>query len=62
MSEDVIIAYQLNDEPLQEQLRLVVPGRFGYKWISHLTMIELVNYDFKGKWESRGYSDEGLIP
>jgi DMSO/TMAO reductase YedYZ molybdopterin-dependent catalytic subunit len=62
MSKDIIVAYQRNGEPLQEGLRLVVPGRFGYKWISEMTRIELVNYDFKGYWESRGYSDEALIP
>jgi DMSO/TMAO reductase YedYZ molybdopterin-dependent catalytic subunit len=62
MSNDILVAYQLNGKPISEQLRLVVPGRFGYKWISHLTAIELVDYDFKGKWEGMGYSDEGLIP
>jgi len=62
MSGDIIVAYQRNGESLQEGLRLVVPGRFGYKWISEITRIELVNYDFKGFWESRGYSDEALIP
>ncbi len=62
MSQDIIVAYQLNGEPLKERLRLVAPGRFGYKWISSLTVIELVNYDFKGMWESKGYSDEGWMP
>jgi DMSO/TMAO reductase YedYZ molybdopterin-dependent catalytic subunit len=62
MSEDVIIACELNGKPLQEGLRLVVPGRWGYKWISHLATIELVDYDFKGTWENRGYSDQGIIP
>jgi DMSO/TMAO reductase YedYZ molybdopterin-dependent catalytic subunit len=61
MNENIIIAYELNGKPLAEGLRLVVPSRWGYKWISHLTTIELVNYDFKGKWESRGYPDEGRV-
>jgi hypothetical protein len=38
-----------------------VPGRWGYKWISQLTEIALVNYDFLGRWESAGYSDEADI-
>jgi hypothetical protein len=42
-------------------LRLVVPGRWGYKWIHHLNKIELVNYDFLGKFESQGYSDSAEI-
>jgi DMSO/TMAO reductase YedYZ molybdopterin-dependent catalytic subunit len=61
MNKNIIIAYELNGEPLAEGLRLVVPGRWGYKWISHLTTIELVNFDFKGTWESRGYPDHGII-
>jgi DMSO/TMAO reductase YedYZ molybdopterin-dependent catalytic subunit len=62
MNENIIIAYELNGKPLAEGLRLVVPGRWGYKWISHMTAIELVDYDFKGKWENQGYSDDGKIP
>jgi DMSO/TMAO reductase YedYZ molybdopterin-dependent catalytic subunit len=62
MREDIIIAYELNGQPLPEKLRLAVPGKWGYKWVSHLAHIELVNYDFKGTWESRGYSDEANIP
>jgi hypothetical protein len=60
MSKVIIVAYQNNGVPITEGLRLVVPGTFGYKWISKLARIELVNYDFKGKWESAGYSDDGL--
>jgi DMSO/TMAO reductase YedYZ molybdopterin-dependent catalytic subunit len=59
--EDVILAYQQNGEPLPEKLRLVVPGKSGYKWISTPDHIELVDYDFKGSWESRGYSDEAEV-
>jgi DMSO/TMAO reductase YedYZ molybdopterin-dependent catalytic subunit len=62
MRDEIIIAYARNGEPLPETLRLVVPGKWGYKWISELTHIELVNYDFKGTWESRGYTDEADIP
>jgi len=62
MRPDVIVAYELNGQPLPEKLRLVVPGKWGYKWISSLSKIELVNFDFKGMWESRGYSDEANIP
>jgi DMSO/TMAO reductase YedYZ molybdopterin-dependent catalytic subunit len=61
MREDVILAYEKDDVPLSEKLRLVVPGKWGYKWISQVASIELVDYDFKGFWESRGYSDEANI-
>lgn len=55
---NVIVAYE-KDGALLGNLRLVTPGKWGYKWIHQLTKIELVNYDFKGKWESLGYSDDG---
>jgi len=59
--EDVILAYAKDGAPLNEGLRLVVPGHWGYKWISQVQSIKLVNYDFKGKWESQGYSDDAFI-
>jgi DMSO/TMAO reductase YedYZ molybdopterin-dependent catalytic subunit len=59
--EDIILAYEKDDVPLSEKLRLVVPGKWGYKWISQVASIELVDYDFKGFWESRGYSDDADI-
>jgi len=59
--EDVILAYEKDGVPLSETLRLVVPNKWGYKWISQVTVIELVDYDFLGFWESRGYSDTADI-
>jgi DMSO/TMAO reductase YedYZ molybdopterin-dependent catalytic subunit len=60
MRDDVILAYEKDGEPLND-LRLVVPSKWGYKWISQLTRIELVNYNFLGFWESRGYSDQANV-
>jgi hypothetical protein len=54
---DVILAYEIDGVPLHG-LRLVVPDKLGYKWISQLTNIELVDYNFLGHWESQGYPDE----
>ena len=62
MREDVILAYERDGTPLSDKIRLVVPGKWGYKWISNLNHIELVDYDFTGVWEGRGYSDEADIP
>ena len=59
--EDIILAYEKDGEPLPEKLRLVVPGMWGYKWIKWLIHIELVNYDFKGTYESRGFPDNAEI-
>lgn len=59
--ENIILAYEKDGKPLPENLRLVVPGKWGYKWISQVNRIELVNYDFKGFYESSGYSDTAEI-
>jgi len=61
MRHDIILAYERDGEPLTEEVRLVVPCKWGYKWITDPTHIELVDYDFLGTWESLGYSDEANI-
>ena len=60
MDDSVLVAYEKNGLPIDETLRLVVPDRWGYKWIYHLSKIEAVNYNFLGKYESQGYSDTAL--
>jgi hypothetical protein len=42
--------------------RLVVPGKYGYKWSSGVEEIEVVTTDYKGEWESSGYSDTAEVP
>ena len=56
--DNIIVAYQKNGAPLEETLRLVVPGSWGYKWISKLNSIVTMDYNFLGHWESSGYSDQ----
>ncbi len=41
--------------------RAVVPCKWGYKWVSWIDEIEVVDYDYKGFYESLGYSDEANI-
>jgi hypothetical protein len=41
MQSDVIIAYQLNDSPLPETLRLIVPEYNGNMWIALITSITM---------------------
>ena len=41
MREEVIIAYQLNGQPLSEGLRLVLPGANGASWIAMITQMTL---------------------
>ena len=61
MDENVIVAYEKDGAPLDEKLRLVVPDRWGYKWIHSLNNIELVDYDFLGRYEGGDYSDSAEI-
>jgi hypothetical protein len=60
MRDNIILAYEKDGEPLND-LRLVVSGKWGYKWISQLIRIELVDFNFLGRWESAGYSDEADV-
>jgi hypothetical protein len=65
LSDDVILAYEMNGEVLPVDhgypLRLVAPGKYGYKWVKWITNIEVIGYDYKGFWESRGWSDDADI-
>ena len=65
MSEDVILAYLLNGEPLPDEhgypLRLVVPGIYGMKHVKWITRIEPVPEVYTGYWQERGWSDEAPV-
>ena len=41
MREDVILAYELDGQPLPETIRLVVPGANGNVWIKLITQITI---------------------
>ncbi len=59
--EGVMIAYKMNGKTLTAEhgypVRMVVPEKYGMKWPKWINDIELVDYDYKGYWEQRGYSD-----
>jgi DMSO/TMAO reductase YedYZ molybdopterin-dependent catalytic subunit len=59
--DNVILAYKLNGEDLEESLggpmRLIVPDKYAYKsamWIKRITFTKTKELGF---WEERGYSD-----
>ncbi|MBI4768043.1 MAG: molybdopterin-dependent oxidoreductase [Deltaproteobacteria bacterium] len=66
LSEDVFLAFKMNGKDLPKihgyPLRVIVPGIYGMKNVKWLSKIELVNFDFKGYWEKKGWSDEAIIP
>lgn len=59
--EDVLLAYGLNEKPLEEgtgfPLRLVVPNKYAYKSALWVTRIKFTAKKELGFWEKRGYSD-----
>ncbi len=61
---DIIIAYKKDGQFISYSekdyppTQMVVPGKYGYKWIKYLIHIEVVDYDYLGTWESKGYSDD----
>lgn len=61
MEEGVILAYKMNGKTLAAEhgypVRMVVPEKYGMKWPKWINTIELVDYDYKGYWEQRGWSD-----
>ena len=42
--------------------RLVVPGKYGYKWSSSVEEIQVVTTDYKGNYESGPWSDVADVP
>lgn len=63
-NNSIMIAYKMNNVTLPPQrgfpFQLVAESKWGYKWIKWITEIELSDdTDYRGFWESRGYSNEG---
>jgi DMSO/TMAO reductase YedYZ molybdopterin-dependent catalytic subunit len=58
-SDDVLLAYELNGEPLPPQhgwpLRLLVPGWYGMTNVKWLTRITLIDEPFAGYQQAHGY-------
>ena len=64
MENDIIMAYKMNGLTLPPErgfpFQLVAENKWGYKWIKWITQIELSdNENYRGYWESRGYSNDG---
>ncbi|MCX6671357.1 MAG: molybdopterin-dependent oxidoreductase [Euryarchaeota archaeon] len=62
----ILLAYKMNNATLPPErgfpFQLVAESKWGYKWIKWVTEIELSdNLNYKGYWESRGYSNNGNL-
>ena len=67
LDPDVVLVWEMNGQPLNYQhgfpARLLVPGIYGMKHGKWITVIELVDYDFKGFWQQpdQGWSDPAPV-
>ena len=63
--DDVLLAYQLNGELLEEGLgapvRLVVPSKYAYKSALWVVRLRFTRGKELGFWERRGYSDSADV-
>jgi DMSO/TMAO reductase YedYZ molybdopterin-dependent catalytic subunit len=61
MDPDTLVVVGMNGEPLPDThgfpARLIVPGIYGMKNVKWVEEIEAVDHDFKGYWQTRGWSD-----
>jgi DMSO/TMAO reductase YedYZ molybdopterin-dependent catalytic subunit len=62
---DVLLVYEMNGEPLSTAhgypLRVLMPGLYGQKMPKWIREIEFINFDHRGYWESRGWSDVASV-
>jgi DMSO/TMAO reductase YedYZ molybdopterin-dependent catalytic subunit len=63
--DDILLAYKLNDETLEEglgfPLRLIVPSKYAYKSALWVTGVRFTRGKDLGFWERRGYSDNADV-
>lgn len=63
-NNNILLGYKINGITLTSgtgyPFILIAEDKWGYKWAKWITKIELSeNQDFRGYWESRGYSNDG---
>jgi DMSO/TMAO reductase YedYZ molybdopterin-dependent catalytic subunit len=67
VDNDILMAYKMNGVVLPAErgfpFQLVAESKYGYKWIKWITKIELSdNENYRGYWESRGFSNDANVP
>jgi DMSO/TMAO reductase YedYZ molybdopterin-dependent catalytic subunit len=67
LNNDILIAYKMNGLVLPPErgfpFQLVAESKYGYKWVKWITSIEVSNdTNFRGYWESRGFSNDANLP
>jgi DMSO/TMAO reductase YedYZ molybdopterin-dependent catalytic subunit len=67
VDKDILMAYNMNGLVLPPErgfpFQLVAESKYGYKWMKWITKIELSDDEnYRGYWESRGFSDDANVP
>ena len=66
MHPSTILALEANGTDLKQVggfaggYRVVLPCRWGYKWVKWIKQIIVVDFDYKGTYEQWGYSDDAI--
>lgn len=65
LEETTLVAVRMNGATLPDThgypARVLVPGIYGMKHVKWLTHIEVVNTNFQGYWQQRGWSDPAPV-
>jgi DMSO/TMAO reductase YedYZ molybdopterin-dependent catalytic subunit len=65
MDPNTFLVHELDGAPLPQEhgfpARMLVPNIYGMKNVKWLTKIALVDNDFKGFWQHRGWSDVAVV-
>jgi len=65
LSPDNLVVVGMNGEPLADDhgfpARLIIPNIYGMKNVKWVDRIEVVDEDFKGYWQTRGWSDSAVV-
>jgi DMSO/TMAO reductase YedYZ molybdopterin-dependent catalytic subunit len=64
LRDGTILAYEMNGKPLERQhgfpARVLVMGIYGMKNVKWLSELEVADFDYKGYWAARGWSDTAI--
>ena len=65
MAGDVMIAHTMNGVPLPQghgfPARAIVPGHYGMKSVQWLTEIEILDRDYKGYYQQKGWTEDAIV-
>lgn len=64
-SPNIFLAYEMNGQPLPSEhgspLRLLIPGRYGFRSTKWVSVIRAVTTEHDAFWEKRGWDEEAVV-